>query len=258
VTTVTRRIKEVKQPRGGYINPTVMSVRRLEDGQPTPLDHKAENIHASLVGLAVDYLTRLANGAEPKDAFAISLWGARLLGGAVLVRAVADVDSLARGRVDAASIAAACRLAGYDVAYRVGPSMFNPDAQTNPDAVTTEHISIMVERSMAFFREYGPVTMDGFSFPGGYTEIVSAGDGDFLTGETLWDFKVSINGPTKDHTLQLLMYCLMGQRSGQPQFDGITHLGVFNPRLNIVHRVALADIPVEILKEVSHDVIGYP
>jgi hypothetical protein len=257
MTTVTRRIKEVKQPRGGYINPKAMEVRQLEDGKPTPLDHTAENIHASLVGLAVDYLTRLANGAEPRDAFAISLHGASLLGYAVLARATADVDSLAPGRVDAAAISAACRLSGFDVAFRAGPLMYNPNAQTDPDTVTAEHIAVMVERSLAFFREYGPVTLDGFTFPGGYTDTVTSGDGDFLTAETVWDFKVSVTGPTKDHTLQLLMYCLMGQRSGQPQFDAIRHLGVFNPRLNTVYRVALANITAEVVAEVACDVIGY-
>ena len=59
---------------------------------------------------------------------------------------------------------------------------------------------------------YGPVVKDGFTFDGGYTDIVTAGDGDFLTFDTLWDFKVSIKPPTNANTLQLLMYYIMMRR----------------------------------------------
>lgn len=101
------------------------------------------------------------------------------------------------------------------------------------------------------------IHLDGFTFPGGYTDLVTAGDGDFLTADALWDFKVSVKGPTSAHTLQLLMYLLMGRRSGQPAFNSITQLGVFNPRLNAVYQIALADVPSEVVSTVSRDVIGY-
>ena len=48
----------------------------------------------------------------------------------------------------------------------------------------------MVLRSLAFIENYGPIIKDGFTFEGGYTDIVSSGDGDYLTENTLWDFKV--------------------------------------------------------------------
>ena len=48
----------------------------------------------------------------------------------------------------------------------------------------------MVERSLKFVEEYGPIILEGFTFEGGYTDIVQAGDGDFITEDTLWDFKV--------------------------------------------------------------------
>ena len=49
-----------------------------------------------------------------------------------------------------------------------------------------------------------------FTFEGGYTNIVSSGDGDYLTEDTLWDFKVSKEEPKSKYTLQLLMYYIMG------------------------------------------------
>ena len=42
--------------------------------------------------------------------------------------------------------------------------------------------------------------------PGGYTDKITSGDGDFLTVDTLWDFKVLKANIKSQHTLQLLVY----------------------------------------------------
>jgi hypothetical protein len=57
----------------------------------------------------------------------------------------------------------------------------------------------MVERSLKFVEEYGPIILEGFTFEGGYTDIVQAGDGDFITEDTLWDFKVTSASITTRH-----------------------------------------------------------
>jgi hypothetical protein len=153
---------------------------------------------------------------------------------------------------------AACRLTGYDVVYRNNRDGFRPVEQINPDTVTTDHIATMVRRITAFVASVGPVVADGFHFdPDGYTETVSKGDGDLLTVDTLWDIKVSMRPPTKDNTLQLLMYYLMGHHSGQDIFSTVTCMGIVNPRLNTIYRLPAADIDPETIAVVSHDVIGY-
>lgn len=116
----------------------------------------------------------------------------------------------------------------------------------------------MVERSVKFWEEFGPIIQDGFTFePNGYTDTVDTGDGDYLTVDTLWDFKVSKSKPTNKHTLQLLMYWIMGQHSGQKVYKNITRLGIFNPRLNFVYTLDLVDIAPEIIEEIERDVICY-
>lgn len=115
----------------------------------------------------------------------------------------------------------------------------------------------MVTRSLAFFDEYGPIVLDGFTFEGGYTATVQTGDGDFLTADTLWDFKVSAAPPKSDHTLQVLMYYLMGKHSIHPELRAPTHLGIFNPRLNTAYRIAEALIPEDTIADVERHVIGY-
>ena len=92
---------------------------------------------------------------------------------------------------------------------------------------------------------------------GGYTVTVETGDGDFLTDDTLWDFKVSKSKPTNKHTLQLLMYWIMGKHSGKSIFNNITKLGIFNPRLNIVYLLDIKNISEDIIKAVEDNVICY-
>ena len=115
----------------------------------------------------------------------------------------------------------------------------------------------MVNRSLAFWKQYGPVVKDGFTFQGGYTKTISSGDGDFLTADTLWDFKVLSSAPKSTHTLQLLVYYLMGTHSVHPEFKSIKRLGMFNPRLNNVYLLDIDTIPADVIKTVSTEVIGY-
>lgn len=248
--SVTQRIKQVKQPRGGYINPKEFTALNLNDGINL---NDNENIHSSLVGSAVDYLTRLMTGTSVEEAFRIPIMGASYIRDGITANELLWGIS---GLTDE-SITNACKLAGYDVCYRVGEHAYQPVQNIEPDLDTISNIRLMVSRSIHFFKEYGPVTMVGFTFEGGYTKTVSSGDGDFLTVDTIWDFKVSKNAPKNTHTLQLLMYYLMGSRSIHEEFETISNLGIFNPRLNNVYLLEINKIPKDIIEQVSTEVIGY-
>ena len=87
--------------------------------------------------------------------------------------------------------------------------------------------------------------------------VTTLDDGDFLTKDTLWDFKVTASKPNKDHTLQLLIYYLMGRRSIHPEFQTIEKLGIFNPRQNTIYQLPISEISDEVIKEVETNVIGY-
>ena len=104
---------------------------------------------------------------------------------------------------------------------------------------------------------YGPKVLDGFTFEGAYTPMVSSGDGDFTTADTLWDFKVSKMPIKKEHTLQLLMYWRMGLHSVHPEFKDVRFLGIYNPRSNTASRLAVSDIPNDVIEQVERDVICY-
>lgn len=260
MSSVTQRIKEIKQPRGGYIKPSQFKITKIDDGK---ILNEQENVHASVIGLTVDYLTRFVMGADVLEAFKISCKGAEVAENVFKQKStLKTAQKLLEGikGIDNNSVINACKLVTYDAWYRnpMGAMLAKGVEETNPDFGTIENIKIMVERSIKFWEEFGPIIQDGFTFePNGYTDTVSTGDGDYLTVDTLWDFKVSKSKPNNKHTLQLLMYWIMGQHSGQKVYKYITRLGIFNPRLNVVYTLNLADIDTEIIKEIERDVICY-
>lgn len=249
--SVTKRIGQIKQPRGGYLNPKDLEIVQLTSKGGL----KKENVSPSLVGLAVDYLTRFSITKNAKDAFRISLIGAKIGG------YTKEADGLLKNirlPLDEEAVISAIRLSGYDVLYRAGPMGYRPVHEIVPDKNTITNILEMVNRSLDFFEQYGPITKDGFDFETkGYTTTVSAGDGDFLTKDTLWDFKVSEKEPTNKQTLQLLMYWIMGLHSLKPEFKAIKKVGIFNPRLNIVFTYDLKNISKETIKDIEDNVICY-
>ena len=145
----------------------------------------------------------------------------------------------------------------YDSYYRAKRAPETDPFMTFVDHQTCENIRVMIQRSKTFFELYGPVVESGPKFPGAYTNIVAAGDGDYLTESTIWDFKVSKNLPTKEHTLQLAMYYIMGKHSNNINFGTIRNIGIFNPRLNAVYILNMGDVPMETMKRIEIEVIGY-
>ena len=249
--SVTSRIKQVSQPRGGYINPSARQKIHLVDAVPL---NEYESVAPGLIGTAVDYLTRYKNGATPEDAFEISLRGSSIVN--EYNKASNYILRLDRELSDKC-IVAALKLVGYDVAFRSGPLYYKDVTDITPDSQTIQNVREMVNRSLRFFDRYGPIVKDGFTFEGGYTNTISSGDGDYLTEDTLWDFKVSKKEPTSKNTLQLLIYYLMGIHSIHPEFKSIKYLGIYNPRLNIVFRYAISNIPKSVIQEVEKYIIGY-
>ena len=250
MTSVTQRISQIKQPRGGFLPVKLFSEEELSDGKDLSTQ---ENVSPNLIGLCVDYLSRFMSGSAKEHAFEISLIGASMAG----MEAQAQEFLSKITKLDDSSISNACKLVGFDVVYRAGMAFYKPVEEIEPDEQTLANIRTMVERSLAFFVGYGPVVKDGFDLKGAYTDLITIGDGDFLTADTLWDFKVSKTKPNKDHTLQLLIYYLMGTRSIHPEFSNIEYLGIYNPRQNVVYRLAISDIPQEIVAAVEKEVIGY-
>lgn len=260
MSSVTGRIAQIKQPSGGYVKPSQLTVHKWDDG--LRLNPK-ENIHGSVVGMVVDYLTRFAMGDELLDAFRISWKGA-----VIAERIFKKEGTVKRARqllegietIDEKAVVNATKLVTYDVWLRnpMNALFVKGEDETNPDAETIQNIIIMIERSIKFWESEGPIVKEGFTFePNGYTETVRSGDGDYLTADTLWDFKVRRSKPTNKDTLQLLMYWIMGQHSGQTIYRNIKNVGIYNPRFNEAYLLEVSTIPQEIVAKIEKDVICY-
>lgn len=250
MASVTQVVSKTTQPKGGYLPMKKFNRIPFYDGMEL---HEAENIHASLIGMAVDYLSRFAMGASVNEAFHISSLGAALIG---MADKASAFKSLITG-LDDLSIISACKLAGFDVCLRSSSSAYKPVEDIHPDAETIENIRIMVNRTVSFWEEYGPVVCSELTFEGGYSETVDSGDGDFMSSYTLWDIKVSKSTPTTKHTLQLLIYYIMGLHSIHTEYKQLSNLGFFNPRLNIAYICPISSIPQEIIADIEDNVIRY-
>ena len=248
--SVTKRMEQVSQAiYGGYINPNDMEVFNY------PIKKKLneeENISPQLMGLAVDYLTRYMISGKI-DAFKIPLMGAMNLD--MVDKAKQLIFNI--GGLDDVSVINAIKLVGFDAAYRAGINAYKPIEDINPDNNTIENVKELVYRAINFLKVYGPVIEYGYSFDGGYTKVIGKGDGDFMTKDTLWDFKVSIHKPTNDNTFQLLIYYIMGLHSKNPNYKNIKYVGIYNPRVNKAYRYDVSKIDSEIIKRVEEEVIGY-
>lgn len=66
MSSISRIAKEAKQPRGGYVKLEEFHEQSFDDGMCVV---GAFSISPSIVGLAVDYLTRMMLGASAEEAF---------------------------------------------------------------------------------------------------------------------------------------------------------------------------------------------
>lgn len=145
MASVTNRIKEIKQPRGGYVNPGEFNEVELNDKYK--LDNE-ENISAGIIGMAVDYLSRINMGDTKEEAFKISLIGAEIIQQSDKAQKLLNTIK----GLDDNSIVAACKLVGYDVCFRAGEIFFKPIEDITPDKKTIENIRIMVNRTEDFIK----------------------------------------------------------------------------------------------------------
>ena len=199
-------------------------------------------------------------GDAPEDAFGVALVGAALIGETQTAEGlVAQVDAAAlRGsRPDEETIVALCRLSGFDSVTRAGAHTYRPVSEIVPNAQTVADVANLIIRTKAFFDEVGPVDSTGFTFEGGLTDEAEESDGDYIAGDTLWDLKVRKGEPDKNQTLQILLYYLMGLRSGQDQFRPVTKIGIYNPWLQRSWVCSVKDLDEDMVAGVMEGVLGY-
>lgn len=177
MTTVTRFVKQIKQPYGGFLPVKKFTKNDIGSGEVL-CDLSEENVHASIVGMAVDYLTRYRLTSDFRESFRFSIKGALFVGH---FDAVEELQNIIEGPNWKKAVIAACELVRYDVVYRTG--MFvEPKSRENPNSKTIDNITKLVDRTCSYLEENGKIMDIGTSFelsPKNWK--VTKGDSDFLT-----------------------------------------------------------------------------
>lgn len=250
--TVTQFVKAYKQPRGGFLNTKCFEQIQLEDVNNEQIIGE-ENVHASLVGLAVEYMTRFLTGTPQLIAFEVPSTGAYYSDKYFEFNScINKIHGL-----DDESIANAIKIVGFDSITRAGLKAYKPIDTINPDKQTISNVRIMIKRSLNMFKNYGDKIADGIRFEGGYTDTIWNGDADFLTVNSLLDFKTIQRKINSKDTFQLLIYYILGIHSDICYaFDNIKYLAIYNPRKNILYRCEINKIPLETLNMISKE-MGY-
>lgn len=260
-TTVTGRIREVKQPRGGLIKKSDFTKELLHpDSQFISLTD--ESLTPALVGLTVDYLTRYQlYGAT--EAFAISRIGLHNLeistghfGDQFFFAEIAKL----KHDLDQTTILTAAQLASFDTFYRTGYG--NPYSYRNLklNEITYEHIKTMVFRTLNFLQQKTDEKqlVTDFNFDGGYTQTIVNGDGDFHDDHGLWDLKVSKQQFSTKWSLQIVIYYLMGLHSYDAEiYQKMQTLGIYNPRYDVLMSLATNKLTPELRQYIDTNIIGY-
>lgn len=252
IINVTRKIKCA--PYKDYVLPAQFQTESLQDNYCLMPGEDAN--YAPYTGMATDYLTRYLLFGSKKKAFEISGKGAFLASFFLDVNGAMNIyEELLKDitkSLDRQSIINACKIVSFDTYYR-NPRAYVPSIEDiNPDDATINNIPVFVKRAVQFFSDHGPVTDTGTMLRSG--QLI--GDIDYITNNTLWDLKVSRNEINSTHTLQVLTYLLMGQRSNNPVFNGIHQVGIYNPRLNKAYTLDIRTISDDIIHAIEKDIIG--
>ena len=259
--SVTYRISTVEQPKGGYVPKKLFLETQYEDMKDILSISSNDKSLLSIQGLTVDYLTRFMITENLNKSFSIALAGAKKLDEFSGCDDETDkIHYLLSGikGLDDLSIRNACKVSGYDTAFRAGIKSYRNVDEIKISDEMINNIRTMVERGLNYLNSIGPVIDSEMTFEGGYTDMVSSGDGDYLTKESIIDFKVSTKPFSSHWSLQLLMYYLLGYHSiYSKKYKKLKNLCIFNPYENKSYTVKIDEISDEAKYKVSHEVLGY-
>lgn len=275
MSSVTTRIKEVKQPFGGYIqNKLFISKQFNDNNEVKPLSSR---YYSTVQGTMVDNLVRVACGFNKLEVFKLSIGGAMLVDKAMMgfihnysgVRAVNSTHKLINGitGLDDDSLHCAFRLVELESCYRNLDNVLKIDVYSLLEPcdysefnIMANNVRAMVDRTVKFIGSFGNVPkISGLTFEGGYTSTVNSGDCDYVIGGTLVDLKCSISKYMRsDWSLQLVMYYIMGLHSKNSEiFKGVKKLCIFNAMYNKSYTLDISKIDDKTMYIISKFVLGY-
>lgn len=244
--TITTLANNVKQPRGGYLPVKLFKETHYESENELFPD---ENGSKSLIGTTEDNMTRVLLGAIPEKVFEPASFG---------MMAIKDLNFDLIDEVtglDDDSILAAYQLSFYEQIYRSGYKPTMDFELELPNEHMVENIREMINRSLLYFKQQSKVTKVGETLSIKCNVGNIHGDYDYLTEDSLIDMKVLNKKITNKHTLQIILYWIIGMKSKKKRFNNVKYLKFYNPRLNVEYQFDLDELTSDILKPILDEVL---
>lgn len=114
------------------------------------------------------------------------------------------------------------------------------------DDETLSHIGEMRARVSRCFERFGePVSPTMWQVHSEKFQL--RGHIDFVSSNTIWDLKVSSTKPSNVDLLQLLLYWTVAKDNPDTGLE-VTHLGICNPRRDAAWRIAVRDVPEDVIR----------
>ncbi|MDO4220188.1 MAG: hypothetical protein Q4D22_03095 [Candidatus Saccharibacteria bacterium] len=266
-------LKKGIQSRGGFIHPKDMAESSFDEDKFSLYTY-AQLVETSYIGIPpsslgtlFDYLLRtemyISSGVETMDAIMNSFFTS--VKGATRVNEFDKVRDLMINLYDCYNrkkenyrkiVSLAVQLVRYDTAFRSG--YFDPNEK--PYKVAEEEASIidyMLKATQIYLMTHEKITRLGVSFNAIGAKNCAPSDADLLGEDALIDIKLIRKEPTSQHTLQLLLYYIMGLHEYHDEFVGVKYLKVLNPRKGKIYSYDIAKIDIDTLKHVEKNIMGY-
>ena len=217
ITTVTQRIKQIKQPPRGYLPIQKFRVEILPTNKRISSSQE-HGVSPQITGIVVQYLTQRVMDPvmSTSEIFSLPIKGYK---NQMIMRGNApDNISQIKKKIDNCRevsaitnevIDATYSLCRYEMVYRSRKIIVNEKAPS-PSLCYYSDVREMINRSVNFFQKEGPIVYHEFDIAGcPPSPYIQKGDGDYVTKTALIDMKVISGEPNKDMTLQQLCYWIL-------------------------------------------------
>ena len=258
-------------PQNDLIDPNKIKVLSFDQNHKSmyPVVNDG-NINPMQLGVLVDYLTRLMLTHDVKASFDIPLKGLKILEAfdflgeeenyakETYIKETKQAVNRIGTKLSDQTIQQASQLLPLDSFFRSGRLGTAPSIGVE----TANWIRLLVNNSLHqlnLLNNNGNIKgiLTETVFPGGYTDVVDQGDGDYMTKTALVDMKVSKYRPRTSYWQQLLTYYELGLHSDfSSSYQALDKLAIVNPRLNQMFTYSLADVNQEAL-EILVENMGY-
>lgn len=275
--SIKDRIKAIKQPLGGFLEPKYFIQDELHFDSYVFTD---ETIDSRIIDVAVNYLTKVKLTKHMymqsfDNIIYPSTINAKMMD--IAENNLSDRNEMQIHNLDfllshesysryqdlksANAVIAAIKIAKY-CAFDSSPDLFGKlPVWANIDDIpnnTIANVETIVNRILHLFRINNPLIDFDIDLTNLSTGIIRYGKCEYVTRTAIW---IIIDGTyrklNQNLTLELLVTYLMGLHIYNNLFKSIKYLGIYNYRTDIMYRLEISKIDPDIIDEVATSIIGY-